>query len=138
MPMVSAAVAIYFTSNQGLASGIGFPGATGGQLFAMPTLGVLVTWIGWRGTYATIGVAIFIFAAAAMASWSTRSNPPGSTLNGSGNRSRMSPPPRATQSRSRYGTVTEYAAAAVFLMSERTSYITRTTLCVDGGCIKAV
>ncbi len=64
MPMVSAAVAIYFKSNQGLASGIGFSGATGGQFFAMPALGVLVTWIGWRGTYVTMGVAIFIFAAA--------------------------------------------------------------------------
>ena len=64
MPMVSAAVAIYFKSNQGLASGIGFSGATGGQLFAMPVLGVLVTWIGWRGAYATMFVAIFVFAAA--------------------------------------------------------------------------
>ena len=64
MPMVSAAVAIYFTSNQGLASGIGFSGATGGQLFAMPVLGMLVTWIGWRGTYVAMFVAIFIFAVA--------------------------------------------------------------------------
>ena len=64
MPMVSAAVAIYFKSNQGLASGIGFSGATGGQLFAMPALGVLVTSIGWRGTYVTMGAAILIFAAA--------------------------------------------------------------------------
>ena len=38
----------------------------------------------------------------------------------------------------RYGTVEEYAAAAVFLMSERASYITGTTLRVDGGYIKAV
>ena len=64
MPMVSAAVAIYFKSNQGLASGIGFSGATGGQLFAMPVLGLLVTWIGWRGTYVAMFVAIFIFAVA--------------------------------------------------------------------------
>ncbi len=64
MPMVSAAVAIYFKSNQGLASGIGFSGATGGQLFAMPVLGVLVTWIGWRGAYVTMFVVIFVFAAA--------------------------------------------------------------------------
>ena len=64
MPMVSAAVAIYFKSNQGLASGIGFSGATGGQLFAMPVLGMLVTWIGWRGTYVAMFVAIFIFAVA--------------------------------------------------------------------------
>ncbi len=64
MPMVSAAVAIYFKSNQGLASGIGFSGATGGQLFAMPVLGGLVTWIGWRGAYVTMFVVIFVFAAA--------------------------------------------------------------------------
>ena len=64
MPMVSAAVAIYFKSNQGLASGIGFSGATGGQLFAMPVLGMLVTWIGWRGTYVAMFVAIFMFAVA--------------------------------------------------------------------------
>ncbi len=38
----------------------------------------------------------------------------------------------------RYGTVAEYAAAAVFLMSERASYITGTTLRVDGGYIRAV
>ena len=38
----------------------------------------------------------------------------------------------------RYGTVEEFAAAAVFLMSERASYITGTTLRVDGGYIKAV
>lgn len=64
MPMVSAAVAIYFTSNQGFASGIGFSGATGGQFVAMPALGALVTWIGWRGTYVTVAVAVFVFAAA--------------------------------------------------------------------------
>jgi len=64
MPMVSAAVAIYFKSNQGLASGVGFSGATGGQLFAMPVLGILVTWIGWRGAYVTMFVAIIVFAAA--------------------------------------------------------------------------
>ncbi len=45
---------------------------------------------------------------------------------------------RATIPLGRYGAVEEYAAAAVFLMSERASYITGTTLRVDGGYIKAV
>lgn len=45
---------------------------------------------------------------------------------------------RATIPLARNGTVEEYAAAAVFLMSERASYITGTTLRVDGGYIKAV
>ena len=45
---------------------------------------------------------------------------------------------RATIPLGRYGTVAEYAAAAVFLMGEPASYITGTTLRVDGGYIKAV
>lgn len=45
---------------------------------------------------------------------------------------------RATIPLGRYGTVAEYAAAAVFLMSGPASYITGTTLRVDGGYIKAV
>ncbi len=45
---------------------------------------------------------------------------------------------RATIPLGRYGRVEEYAAAAVFLLSERASYITGTTLRVDGGYIKAV
>ena len=45
---------------------------------------------------------------------------------------------RATIPLARNGTVEEYAAAAVFLMSEPASYITGTTLRVDGGYIRAV
>ncbi len=45
---------------------------------------------------------------------------------------------RATIPLGRYGRVEEYAAAAVFLLSERASYITGATLRVDGGYIKAV
>jgi len=64
MPMVSAAVATYFKTNQGFASGVGFSGATGGQFIAMLTMGALVTWIGWRATYVAVAVAIFASAAA--------------------------------------------------------------------------
>ncbi len=45
---------------------------------------------------------------------------------------------RATIPLGRYGRVEEYAAAAVFLLSERASYITGATLRVDGGYVKAV
>ncbi len=64
MPMVSAAVAMYFRTNQGLASGIGYSGATGGQFIAMLSLGVLVTSLGWRATYVAVAVAILVSAAA--------------------------------------------------------------------------
>ena len=36
----------------------------------------------------------------------------------------------------RFGTTTEFAAAAAFLVSERASYITGQSLAVDGGWIK--
>lgn len=38
----------------------------------------------------------------------------------------------------RYGTVEEFAKAAVFLMSDAASYVTGATLLVDGGLVKAV
>jgi MFS family permease len=64
MPMVSAAVATHFETNRGLASGIGFSGATGGQFIVMLAMGALVTWIGWRATYVTVAIATFASAAA--------------------------------------------------------------------------
>ncbi len=63
MPMVAAAVARYFTAGQGLASGIGFSGATGGQLVALPVLGLLVGVVGWRGTHAGLGLLLIGLAA---------------------------------------------------------------------------
>ena len=65
MPMVSAAVAQYFSSGRGLASGIGFSGATGGQLVALPVLGLMVTALGWRGTYTALGVLTLAVAVVA-------------------------------------------------------------------------
>ncbi len=67
MPMVSAVVAHYFSTGQGLASGIGFSGATGGQLVALPALGLLVAALGWRGTFVSLGLTILVLAAAAWA-----------------------------------------------------------------------
>ena len=63
MPMVSAAVAQFFLSGRGLASGIGFSGATGGQLVALPVLGLMVTALGWRGTYTALGALVLAIAA---------------------------------------------------------------------------
>ena len=73
MPMVSAAVARYFVHGQGLASGIGFSGATGGQLVALPVLGAMVTVLGWRGTYTTLGALTLAIAAIA---WLALRRPP--------------------------------------------------------------
>ena len=74
MPMVSAAVAQYFVRGRGLASGIGFSGATGGQLVALPVLGALVTALGWRGTYTALGAVTLAVAAIA---WLALRRPPG-------------------------------------------------------------
>ena len=73
MPMVSAAVARYFAHGRGLASGIGFSGATGGQLVALPLLGALVVALGWRGTYTALGVVTLAVAAIA---WLALRRPP--------------------------------------------------------------
>lgn len=73
MPMVSAAVARYFVSGRGLANGIGFSGATGGQLLALPVLGAMVVVLGWRGTYTTLGAVTLAVAAVA---WVALRRPP--------------------------------------------------------------
>ena len=73
MPMVSAAVARYFVSGRGLASGIGFSGATGGQLLALPVLGAMVTVLGWRGTYTALGAVTLAVVAIA---WLALRRPP--------------------------------------------------------------
>lgn len=38
----------------------------------------------------------------------------------------------------RYGTIEEFGAAAAFLLSEKASYITGTSLVVDGGKMKSI
>ena len=65
MPMVAAATARHFTANRGIANGIALSGATGGQLLALPVLGVLVTEIGWRSTYTIWCVGLFAFGVTA-------------------------------------------------------------------------
>ncbi len=77
MPMVSAAAAQYFSTGRGLASGIGFAGATGGQLVALPVLGIMVTALGWRGTYTALGALTLAIAAVA---WLALRRPPQATL----------------------------------------------------------
>lgn len=62
MPMVTAVAARFFSANQGLAGAVGFSGATGGQLLSLPTLGILVTAIGWRGAYTALGATILAIA----------------------------------------------------------------------------
>lgn len=62
MPLVTAVVARHFATYQGIAAGVGFSGATGGQLIALPTLGLLVTANGWRGTYVILGLTVLGFA----------------------------------------------------------------------------
>lgn len=79
MPLVSTTVALYFTENRGPATGIGFSGATGGQLAALPALGLLVTTVGWRGTYVVLGLVIAALAAAA---WYLVGNRPRPTPSG--------------------------------------------------------
>ena len=58
MPMASATAALYFERHRGLAAGIAGAGASGGQLIAMPVLGLLVTLMSWRSTYLILAIAI--------------------------------------------------------------------------------
>ena len=63
LPLVSTAIALYFTAHRGLATGIALSGSTGGQLPVMTLLGVMVTTIGWRGTYEIYGIVLIGLAA---------------------------------------------------------------------------
>jgi MFS family permease len=74
LPLVSTAVAVYFTRNRGLASGIAMSGSTGGQLPTLLLLGILVTSIGWRGAYITFGLLLIFLAPVSLALIRRRSN----------------------------------------------------------------
>ncbi len=58
LPLASTAIAIYFTRNRGLASGIAMSGSTGGQLPTLILLSVLITSMGWRGAYVIFGLLL--------------------------------------------------------------------------------
>jgi 3-oxoacyl-[acyl-carrier protein] reductase len=45
---------------------------------------------------------------------------------------------RASIAAGRFGTVEEYAAVAAFLLSDKASYITGSTIRVDGGMIRSI
>ena len=65
LPTASTTMALLFTRRQGLVTGIALAGASGGQLFLMPSLAISVGAIGWRSTYIIIGAALFGLAGAA-------------------------------------------------------------------------
>ena len=67
LPLVSTAVAIYFTKNRGLASGIAMSGSTGGQLPTLILLSVLITSIGWRGAYVVFGLLLILLVPVSLA-----------------------------------------------------------------------
>lgn len=58
LPLVSTAIAVYFTIRRGLATGIALSGSTGGQLPLLTLLRIMVAALGWRQAYAIYGVAL--------------------------------------------------------------------------------
>lgn len=60
--IVSSTVARYFDARLGLATSIATSGSTGGQLALMPLLGLVVVAIGWRPSFAAVGIIILITA----------------------------------------------------------------------------
>jgi MFS family permease len=55
--VASTVVALHFVENRGLATGIATAGATSGQLVIIPLLAVVLTALGWRLSYAALGLA---------------------------------------------------------------------------------
>jgi MFS family permease len=56
MHVASTTIALYFTENRGLATGIGGAGSTSGQLLIIPILALVLTTVGWRLSYVTLAV----------------------------------------------------------------------------------
>ncbi|MFO0998399.1 MAG: MFS transporter [Alphaproteobacteria bacterium] len=56
MHVVSTTIALYFTENRGLATGIGGAGSTSGQLLIIPILALVLETVGWRLSYVTLAV----------------------------------------------------------------------------------
>jgi MFS family permease len=58
--MVSATVASYFEENRGLAIGFSAAGSTAGQLALLPALALVMTTMGWRWGYISLGAICLI------------------------------------------------------------------------------
>lgn len=58
--VASTVVALHFTENRGLATGIATAGATSGQLVIIPLLALVLTALGWRLSYAALGAAALL------------------------------------------------------------------------------
>jgi MFS family permease len=56
MHVASTTIALYFTENRGIATGIGGAGSTSGQLLIIPILALVLTTVGWRLSYVTLAV----------------------------------------------------------------------------------
>ncbi|MGH6953672.1 MAG: MFS transporter [Alphaproteobacteria bacterium] len=54
--VVSTAIALRFTAGRGLATGIAVSGSTAGQLVVIPLLAAVMTSLGWRLSYASLGL----------------------------------------------------------------------------------
>jgi MFS family permease len=67
LPLASTAVAIFFTKNRGLASGIAMSGSTGGQLPTLILLSILIASIGWRGAYVVFGLLLLALVPVSLA-----------------------------------------------------------------------
>jgi MFS family permease len=56
MHVASTTIALHFTENRGIATGIGGAGSTSGQLLVIPILALVLTTVGWRLSYVTLAV----------------------------------------------------------------------------------
>ncbi len=63
--VVSTIIAFEFEENRGLATGAATAGSTAGQLLVIPLLAVILTTIGWRMSYAALGLAALVLIPAA-------------------------------------------------------------------------
>lgn len=60
--VVATAIARYFSSRRGLATGVATAGSTAGQLIVVPVLALVLAAIGWRASFLALGVAALVLA----------------------------------------------------------------------------